>query len=258
MSETVGTFWILSTFGFLATTIVSLLITVSFWLFMKEEGRFFFKRNFDKKGIDVLRHEPGSNRLRLITVKWNGQYFQHKKEMIMFGIEKLLNPTTDPQKYFNAVIGRMCTWADSKRPVLIATDIMSHLIPPDLLALVAKTKKHGEYVEASKKNGAIDRILNSLTKVDHETDNCDPEIVTYLETMKPDDLAEFMEDISARDAWQVYETGKRVSKLENAQGFELGGAAKVVLSLAGIGLILFIVYLASTGQLETIIDSVKN
>jgi len=256
MSET-GTIWIFTTFGFLFTTIISALLTLSLWMFMKDEGRFFFKRNWDKTGIDVIRHEPGSNRLRLITVKWNGKYFQHKKEMLMFGIETVINPITDSQKYFNQVIGRMCTWADSKRPVLIATDVMSHLIPPDLLALVAKTKKNDEYTQAA---GFLTKIKNRLTKVDPDegTNPDTPEIVTYLETMKPDELSEFMEDISARDAYEVYETGKRVTQLNNQGSFELGATAKIVLSLAGIGLILFIVYLASTGQLETIIDSVKN
>jgi len=256
MSEQ-STIWIFTTFGFLVTTIISSLVTLSFWLFMKDEGRFFFKRNFDKKGIDVIRHEPGSNRLRLITVKWNGKYFQHKKEMLMFGIETLINPITDSQKYFNEVIGRMCTWADSKRPVLIATDVMSHLIPPDLLALVIKTKKNDQYAQA---DSFVEKIKKKLTKVNPEEgpEPPDPEIVTYLETMKPNDLSEFMEDISARDAYEVYETGKRVTQLNNQNGFELGGVAKVALSLAGIGLVLFLIYLASTGQLETIIDSVKN
>jgi len=249
MSET-GTIWIFTTFGFLFTTIISGLLTLSLWMFMKDEGRFFFKRNWDKTGIDVIRHEPGSNRLRLITVKWNGKYFQHKKEMLMFGIETLIDPITDSQKYFNEVIGRMCTWADSKRPVLIATDVMSHLIPPDLLALVAKTKKNVLYEEA--KTG----LLAKLTNIDLDAEQ-DPERVTYLETMKPGDLSEFMEDISARDAYEVYETGKRVTQLNNQGNFELGGTAKLVLSMAGIGLVLLLIYMAATGKLNTVIDTVR-
>ncbi len=258
MSETEGTLWIITTFSFLATTIISWLVTISFWMFMKAEGRFFFKRNFDKKGIDVLRHEPLSNRIRLITVKWNGQYFQHGKEMILFSIEKLINPDDDAKRYYNEVIGKMCTWADSKRPVLIATDTMSHLITPDLLALAARTKKNEEYETAKKQiPNLITKIKNQLTKVDPTNENVEPEIVSYLETMKPDDLSEFMEDISARDAWQVYQVGKRVNELERNLGLEVGTAAKIAISLVGIGAVLLIGYLVATGQMTEIINTVR-
>jgi len=247
-------FWVISTFAFIGTTIIMGLITLSFWFFMKEEGRFFFKRAFGNKGIDVIRHEPQSNRLRLIVVKWNGQFFQFGKEMMFFGIEKIINPMTEPQKYFNEVVSRMCTWAGSKRPVLFATDIMSHIITPDHLALVAKAKKHKEYTEAQE---MVPTIKTRLEAALRKEDECvDPELVTYLETMKPDDLTEFMEDISGRDAWNAYLTGKRVNELERAKGIELGGAAKIALGLAGVGVVVLIIYLAATGKLETIINMV--
>lgn len=246
--------WVITTFIFLFTTVISLLLTAGFWTFMHDEGRFFFGGNFDKKGIDVIRHEPLSNRLRLIRIKWNGQWFQYKKEMIFFGIETLINPKTDPQKYFNEVVSRMCTWADSKRPVLLVTDIMSHVITPDLLALVAKVKKHDNYVKAEKqKQGILARIRGEQPETDE-----DPTTVTYFETMKPDDLTSFMEDISARDGFQVYETGKRVNELERAKGFELGGTAKLVISMAGIALIGVVIYLVATGQLQEIFQTVTN
>lgn len=241
--------WVITTFVFLGTTVLSLLLTASFWLFMKEEGRFFFMRAFDNRGIDVIRHEPLSNRLRLITVRWNGQFFQYGKEMILFGIEPLINPDTDAKKYYNDVLSRMCTWAGSRRPVLFATDIMSHMITPDLAALVAKSKKHPLYEKATK------QILPKFMQLQ---DPDEPETVSYLETVKPDDLKDFMEDISARDAWQVYLKGKRVNELEKKQGMELGAGAKIAISLAGIGIVLIVIYLAATGQLQDIVQTMAH
>lgn len=253
-------FWIITTFAFLATTVLSGLVALSFWLFMKQEGRFFFMGNFDNKGIDVIRHEPLSNRLRLIRVKWNGKFFQYGKEMMFFGIEKIINPDTDPKKQFNDVVSRMCTWAGSKRPVLVATDIMSHLITPELLALVAKSRKHNAYnMTESKLKKIFTPIKTAFNKnKGKDEEEQDPEIVTYLETMKPDDLTEFMEDISARDTWDAYQTGKRVNELERSKGMELGKAAKIVISVAAIGIVLLIIYLVASGRLTEIIDTVAN
>lgn len=251
--------WVITTFVFLFTTVLFGLLCAAFWTFMRDEGRFFFLKNFDKRGIDVIRHEPLSNRLRLISVRWNGQWFQHGKEMILFGIEPLIDPKTEPQRYFNEVISKMCTWADSKRPVLIATDIMSHMITPELAALVARSKKHEKYAEAKGRLGEIRDRLNALRgKTPTDPDENDPEFVTYLETIKPDDLANFMEDVGARDAYQIYETGKRVSELERSKGMEFGTAAKVAISLAGIGMVLIVIYLAATGQLQEIFQTVTN
>jgi len=269
MSETDVSFWIMTTFGGIIATVLSWVVTAGLWMFMSEEGRFFFGRNFDKKGIDVLRHEPLSNRLRLITVKWNGQYFQHGKELIFFGIETLINPNTDNKKYFNEVIGKMCTWAGSKRPVLFATDVTSHLITPDLLALISRSRKHKDY-QGAKENeetrlGKIKTALKETIKAkldlneltNGETEDTIPEYVSYLETMKPDMISEFMEDIGPRDAWQIYETGKRVNELERAKGFELSPGMKLGLTIGGILLIALIIYLGVTGQLEGMINQVR-
>ena len=265
MSETDVSFWIMTTFGGIITTVLSWIITAGLWMFMSDEGRFFFRRNFDKKGIDVLRHEPLSNRLRLITVKWNGQYFQHGKELIFFGIETLINPNTDHKKYFNEVIGKMCTWAGSKRPVLFATDVTSHLITPDLLALIARSRKHKDYVTSKtneetrvgKIKAALKEKLNLNEAGNGDAENEEPTVVSYLETMKPDMISEFMEDIGPRDAWQIYETGKRVNELERANGFELSPAMKFGLTVGGILLIGIVIYLAATGQLESMINQVR-
>lgn len=247
MTETI---WIIGTFTGIGTTVLSWLVTISFWLFMKQEGRFFFRRNFDKRGIDVIRHTPGSNNLELIRVKWNGQYFQYKDEMMFFGVESVINPESEAKQYYNEVVSRMCTWLDSKRPVLIATDIMSHLVSPDLMALVSKTRKHAKYEKARK--------LPAPGWLQLKDEDMEIQKVSYLETMKPEDLKDVMEDLSARDAWQVYQTGKRVNELENKKGMDLGGAAKIAISVAGIGLVLLIIYMAATGRLTEIIDTVAN
>jgi len=241
-------FWVIGTFAGVFLSIIMGLITISLWVFMHDEGRFFFKRNFDKRGIDVIRHEPLSNRLRLITVKWNGKYFQYGKEMMYFGIESLINPDTDTKRYYNEVISRMCSWADSRRPVLIATDISSHLITPDHLALITKSRKHEEYKTAQK-------LIPKRFKLPDDHKN--PELVTYLETIKPDDLTEFMEDIGSRDMFETYFTGKRVAELERAKGIELSGAAKIAISLAGIGLVALIIYMVATGRLQEIFQTMS-
>jgi len=267
--------WVLTTFTFLGTTVLSWLVTASFWLFMKPEGRFFFLRVFDGKGIDVIRHEPLSNRLRLISVKWNGQFFSYGREMILFGVEALLNPKNDAQKYYNQVISRMCTWAGSRRPVLFATDIMSHMITPDLAALAAKSRKHEEYEKARTKvlrifnrgpykdDSANVEYLENAVKYAEESDPQEEAgksggitVVSYLETVKPDDLYEFMEDISARDMWQVYQKGKRVNELEKKKLLDIS-AGTIVISVVGIGLLLLLVYMVYTGRLQAIVDSLQ-
>ena len=224
---------------------ILIVAVASLWIFMGEEGKFFFKRKFDNKGIDVLRHEPLSNRMRLITVKWDGQFFRYNNELLFFGIDKILNPNTESKKYFNEVVGRMCTWAGSKRPVLFATDVMCHLISPDLLSLAAKTMKHEQYTEA---------------KTLHKKFPGKPELekVAFLETIKPDDLTAFMEDISARDAMMSYDTGKRVNELERAKtGINLGSTGKIVISLAFIGIVVLVIWMVATGKMDTIINTLK-
>jgi len=262
--------WVLTTFTFLGTTVLSWLVTASFWLFMKPEGRFFFLRVFDSKGIDVIRHEPLSNRLRLITVKWNGQFFSYGREMILFGVEALLNPKTDAQKYYNQVISRMCTWAGSRRPVLFATDIMSHMITPDLAALVAKSRKDEEYKKAREKvlrifsrepyndETANVEYLENISENPGRSDNLGSiKVVSYLETVKPDDLQEFMEDISARDMWQVYLKGKRVNELEKKKLLDVSPTT-IAISIAGIGFILLVAYMVYTGRLQAVVDSLRS
>lgn len=259
--------WVITTFTFLGTTVLSWLVTASFWLFMKPEGRFFFLRVFDRKGIDVIRHEPLSNRLRLISVKWNGQFFSYGREMILFGVEALLNPQSDAQKYYNQVVSRMCTWAGSQRPVLFATDIMSHLITPSLASLVAKSGKHEKYVEAQekvlgifKKNPYKEESANTVyleaVNQSEAEDTGDFKVVSYLETVKPDDLKTFMEDISARDMWQVYLKGKRVNELEKKRLLDISPTT-IAISIAGIALVLLVAYMVYTGRLQAIFESLR-
>jgi hypothetical protein len=264
--------WVITTFTFLGTTVLSWLVTASFWLLMKPEGRFFFLRVFDGKGIDVVRHEPLSNRLRLITVKWNGQFFSYGKEMILFGVEALLNPKTDAQKYYNQVISRMCTWAGSKRPVLFATDIMSHMITPDLAALAAKSRKNEKYEKAREKvlrifnrepykdeTANVDYLENTVEPIEPANPQVDTggiTVVSYLETVKPDDLQEFMEDISARDMWQVYQKGKRVNELEKKRLLDISPTT-IAISIAGIGLVLLLIYMVSSGRLQAVVESLR-
>jgi len=257
--------WVLTTFAFLGTTALSWLVTASFWLYMKPEGRFFFMRNFDRKGIDVIRHEPLSNRIRLITVKWNGQFFSYGREMILFGVESLLNPKTDAQRYYNAVVSRMCTWAGSRRPVLFATDIMSHLITPSLAALAAKSRKNEDYEKARlekpwrpyKDPPANVEYLAKAEELLEDTNPGEFKVVSYLETIKPDDLKDFMEDISARDMWQVYQKGKRVNELEKKRLLDVSPTT-IAISVAGIGLILLVAYMVYTGRLQAIVDSLRS
>jgi len=258
--------WVLTTFTFLGTTVLSWLVTASFWLFMKPEGRFFYMRTFDRKGIDVIRHEPLSNRIRLITVKWNGQFFSHGREMILFGVESLLNPKTDAQRYYNQVVSRMCTWAGSRRPVLFATDIMSHLITPSLAALAAKSSKHEDYTKARLKKpwrpykdppANVEYLENAAVELaEDDVDAGNITVVSYLETVKPDDLQSFMEDISARDMWQVYLKGKRVNELEKKRLLDISPTT-IAVSVAGIGLVLLLAYMVYTGRLQTIFESLR-
>ena len=118
--------------------------------------------------------------------------------------------------------------------------------------MVAKTRKNKEYALANKNIKTVtDKLKLSLRK------EVDPEIVTYLETLKPDDLTEFMEDFGGRDTFNAYLTGKRVNELERSKGMELGATAKIVLSIAAIGIVLVIIYMVATGQLQEIVGAVK-
>ena len=69
-----------------------------------------------------------------------------------------------------------------------------------------------------------------------------------METIKPSDLTQFMEDIAAQDAFDVYKLSKRVNELERSKGIELGPAVKWVITGTMILGVIVLVYLVSTGQ----------
>lgn len=251
--------WIIATFALGFLTLLSWLVIAALWYLMKPEGRWFFRRGLKSDGIDVIRHEPLSNRLQLITVKWTGRWFQHGKELIYFGIETLINPQTEPEKYFNEVVSRMCTWAGSKRPVLFATDSMSHLITPDFSSLIAKARKEAGYSEARNYMTILEKQIE-LTRLEREKNGeefVEPEIVSFLETVKPDDLKDYMEDLSARHMYGTYAQGKRVAELERKQGLGMEQLGTIAISLAGIGIVILIGYMIYTGRLQELLETFR-
>lgn len=227
-------FWIITTFaaGFIA--VIAILINLAQWFFAKPEGRYFITRGFGGKGLDLIRHQPMSNKLKLTNVVWKGRLWSIGQEGMMFGLDKIQNPTKTEDYLYNDLVGKSCTWDGAKRPVVIATDIMSTVISPAFYAAVAKADAFKEYPKAAE----------VLTQIAGFAKEYNLEVVTFAEIISPDTIKKYLKDVGPQHIREAFKKGVEAQKLADTkppgEGFKIGNWAwYLFLALGAVVLIWF-------------------
>lgn len=216
------------------------LIAVAEWYFARQEGRHFIKRGFGGGGVDLIRHEPLSNKISLTNLKWDGGIWRLGKEAMFFGLDKLLNPTSKEDHQYNKLISESSTWSGSKRPTVIATDVVSFTITPALYAAIAKAENEEKYKE-------IKPIIEAVEGIKDEDDNQEIETVSFLEIISPENLKKYLKDLGPKKMREMFLKGVEAQKLANTRPPKEGGfggafvpiliGALIVGALVGIALI---------------------
>lgn len=208
--------WIMTTFALGGTTVLFALIAVAFWYFARKEGRHFIKRGFGGSGVDLIRHEPLSNRLSLTSLKWNKGIWKLGKEAMFFGLDKLLNPDDKEDHLYNKLISESSTWDGSKRPAVIATDVVSFTITPALYAAVAKAENEEDYVKAHP-------IIKELGEIKDRNGKPLIETVSFLEIISPENLKKYLKDLGPKKMREMFLKGVEANKLANTKPPREGG-----------------------------------
>lgn len=206
-----NSFWIMTTFGAGALAVLFMLIDVALWYFARKEGRHFIKRGFGGGGVDLIRHEPLSNKISLTNLKWDKGIWKLGKEAMFFGLDKLLNPESAEDHLYNKLISESSTWDGSKRPAVIATDIVSFTITPALYAAIAKAENAEKYGEAKK-------LLKSLNIPMSDNPGVPLiEKVSFLEIIQPETLKKYLKDLGPKKMREMFLKGVEAQKLANTR-----------------------------------------
>jgi hypothetical protein len=234
--------WIITTVVLGFTTVLGLGASGVMWLFAKKEGRHFLGKIIGKKGVDMIRHQPMSNKLSLISPKYKEKIWSIEKEGMLFGMNLIENPTKETERSYNSLVKRSCTWEGAGTPVVIATDVMSTMITPAFYAAVAKMDSFKQYPKAK----------NVMIEVAGWAAENDLDVVTHMETINPATLKEHLKDIGPKHMRDIFKKGIETQKLADTkikgEGMDLGGGwwilVLMVLALLGIG------YAISSGMLD--------
>ena len=220
--------FIITTVVFGAFTFILLFAIIALWVFMKPEGRFFFRQTFGGGGLDCIRHEPVSNQLVLDSVKWNGETFQNKQG-IYYPLRQLLNPRSESQKFYNNAISTAARWKGSKRPVILTTDLMSFAVSAEFYAAVEKAKNSDEY----------NRIKPFLTDLSKLLTKSGVEHFSFIESFNIADIQEIVKDVGPRKIRDSYKKGVTAEQLKNTKLGD-GVFGSIPLWLIFIGLVAFV------------------
>ena len=206
----------MTTFALGVTTVIAILFAVAEWYFARQEGRHFIKRGFGGGGVDLIRHEPLSNRISLTSLKWDQGIWKLGKEAMFFGLDKLLNPAKAEDHLYNKLISESSTWAGSKRPAVIATDVVSFTITPALYAAIAKAENPGDYTEATP-------IIKKMAELKDAAGNQLIETVSFLEIIQPETLKKYLKDLGPKKMREMFLKGVEAQKLANTKPPKEGG-----------------------------------
>lgn len=234
-----NSFWIIATFGVGVVAVAAILLNVALLYFARKEGRFFIRKGWGGKGLDLLRVEPNSNKVELLSLEWGGNVWKHGKEGMMAGLDLISNPeNTDSNETYNKFIREANTWKGSKRPVVIATDIMSTIFNPGFIGaankgeslteldpseppddtILGKIKKWWGKPAQPKKNTKIHE--NPKTLIEHYQNWASEqglETITFLEIIKPTDLKKHLKDIGPKRMRDQFLKGVEAQKLANTK-----------------------------------------
>lgn len=198
-----NSFWIMTTFAAGAVAVLFGLFAVAEWYFARKEGRHFIRRGFGGTGVDLIRHEPLSNKISLTNLKWDSGFWRLKKEAMFFSLDKLLNPTSKEDNQYNKLISESSTWEGSKRPAVIATDVCSFTITPALYSAIAKAQNAEKY-------GKVGELIKGLPNPEIET-------VSFLEIIQPETLKKYLKDLGPKKMREMFLKGVEAQKLANTR-----------------------------------------
>lgn len=206
-------FFIITTVAAGAVAILFLLITGYLWIAARKEGRYMIGKGFGGKGLDLLRHQPMSNKISLVNITWAGRLWKMGKEGLLFGMDKIASPSTEADAAYNQAIDGTSTWSGCGRPVVIATDLMSTIITPAFYEAVAKEDGFTKYPKAKE-------ILEQVAAYAKENKL---QIVTYMQSIKPDLLKTHMKDIGPKHIRDSFLKGAEAQKLADTKPPREGG-----------------------------------
>lgn len=211
-----------------------------------------------KKGVDLIRHEPLSDTLKLERVTWNGEFYTQGNEAHFFGLDMIMNPTTDAQRRYNNLISRASRWFGTRRPVVIATETMSFLITPAFFGMISKLRTANYSLDDAQ------IVLKKIGKLLKEIEKNDPdhkkiEKVVFLETIKPNDISLFLKDVTPKKLSDHLRRGRRMEKLKNTkpQGPDTGLGMKIAVGGAALLMIAGIFFLWRSGIIQKYVDGMN-
>jgi hypothetical protein len=221
-----------------------LIILVVVFLFMKSEGRFFLTRSFSGKGIDLLIEEPESRAITLKALKFDGEYFWSGKERLYFNFDPLLNPGDKDTNAYNELLKQACHWKGSKRPVVMASEMVSFISNPHLLATLEQSKDNDGY-------NKVKTVIENLKKTLGEN----VVRIRFLQAFTPQVLREFLNSGSTPSKnVKLHERGRLAGKLEMTRQRDFSTIKKIAIPL---GILLLILLLWSQGVFDNLLNTFR-
>jgi len=219
-------------------------ILVITFLFMKKEGRYFLTRSFSGKGMDLLIEEPESRAITLKALKFDGEYFWSGKDRLYFNFDPLLNPGDKETNAYNELLKQACHWEGSKRPVVMASEMVSFISNPHLLATLEQSKDNEGYKK-------VKTVIEDLVK----TLGNDVVKVRFLQAFTPQVLREFLNSGSTPSKnVKLHERGRLAGKLEMTRQRDYSAIKKIAIPL---GILLLILLLWSQGVFDNLLNTFR-
>jgi hypothetical protein len=234
-------FWIIATIASVIIAIFSIIINIALWLVGRREGRYMISRGFGGKGVDLLLVEPSSNNIELKNITWEGDIWKEGKEGMMVNLDLLSNPETPSDKLYNDLIKNTGQWSGNKRPVIMATPIMSTILPPGVIAAVNKGEAQinsdliKKYVRVAEQHGL--------------------EVITHLQAISPAEIKKYLKDVGPKNIRDSFLKGVEAEKLANSKPpgeRALPGGMWVMLFLMALALIAGLYVITQTDILKGI------
>jgi len=235
--------WIMATFALAIVSVFTLLGIVFLWMAGRKEGRFMIRRGLGGKGVDLLLVEPSSNHIQLKTITWEGNIWKQDKEGMMMGLNLLSDPKTPSDKMYNELIKNTGTWGGNKRPVIMATPLMSTILPPGLIAAINK----GEVT-------IKDDLIKNYVKLaeQHGLD-----VITHLSRISPTDIKKYLKDVGPKNIRDSFLKGVEAQKLVSTKPPSekaMPGGLWVLLALMAVAFVILF-YLIQSGTLDGFLET---
>jgi hypothetical protein len=213
------------------------------FLLMDKEARYFFKRRFQRGGIDFASIEPESRGLNLKKIDYNGEYFTHKKEAVLFNFDPLLNPSNMFEQQYNEMLNYSGYWAGNKRPIVFGSEAISFVSNPHLNINVERAKDYENQRDVMQLLGILESLLKkpTITKV------------SFYQLFHPDNIREYLNSGSTpTKGMRLFEKGELSGRLSMTRKQDL---SKIIKWVVPLGVLFLILLLWSQGVFDNILPS---